>query len=99
MKNEKTAALTASAAPENTEKQNETMKNVKSGLLQKFRQFSLKKIRYDSMFSFEKEKTEWTLSNDASCMGYVVFLKKEYINNLNFVDEQKAQVWMNTFFV
>ena len=51
------------------------------------------------MFSFEKEKKEWTLTNDAACMGYVVFLKKEYINNLNFVDEQKAQVWMNTFFV
>jgi len=51
------------------------------------------------MFSYEKEKLEWKLTKDASCMGYSVFLKREFINDLNFEDEQKSQVWMNTLLV
>jgi len=51
------------------------------------------------MYDHEFEKTKFKLTADASSMGYAVFLKSEFINGLNFEDEQRAQVWMNTFIV
>ena len=39
------------------------------------------------MYDYENEKTQWKLTADASSMGYAVFLKSEFINNLNFEDE------------
>lgn len=51
------------------------------------------------MYDHECEKTKFKLTADASSMGYAVFLKSEFINGLNFEDEQRAQVWMNTFIV
>lgn len=32
-------------------------------------------------------------------MGFAAFLKKEFVNGVDFEDDQRAMVWMNTFIV
>lgn len=58
-----------------------------------------KKKKKDSIFDFTNEKKFWKLTKDASSMGYGAFLTKEFNGGLDFEDEQRAQVWMNTFIV
>jgi hypothetical protein len=71
---------------------------LKNGLLAKIREAALKKKK-DSIFDFENEKKQWKLTKDASSMGYGAFLKKEFNGGLDFEDDQRYMVWMNTFIV
>lgn len=71
---------------------------LKTGILAQLRQASIKKKK-DSIYEFANEKLKWKLTKDASALGYGAFLKKEFNGNLDFEDDARAQVWMNTFFV
>lgn len=72
---------------------------IKGGILAKMREASKKKKKKDSIFDFANEKKSWKLTKDASSMGYGVFLTKEFNGGLDFEDDQRAMVWMNTFIV
>lgn len=62
--------------------------SVKRGLMAKMKSLSSSNniLKKDSMFSFEKEKTQMKLTKDATSMGYAVFLKYEFIQQ-NFEDD------------
>ena len=51
------------------------------------------------MFDNKNEKLQWKLTNDASTMGYAIFLKSELNGGHKFSEEDQAEVWMNTFIV
>ena len=53
----------------------------------------------ESVFDHKNEKKQWKLTNDASTMGYAIFLKPELNGGHKFSDEDQAEVWMNTFIV
>jgi len=74
------------------------MGNIMSGLTKSIKA-KARVMKIESIYNVTSEKNEsFKLSNDSACMGYAVFLKKEFLG-MDLQYKQRSDVFMNSMIV